>query len=574
VSAADSLRLRKLGRRPREVEGRLRDLEALKGEFGRGASAKKLELLAHLERARFSSARAVSRLHEVLCFLRAYPDDQAVAERVEHLLSGFAARRDLVRHRSELFDSGIAGTDIYYRFFQPTADFLARKYASSLRIDWADFDRKDRLERMLSLLALYCETPGLDEETLGPRAWIERLKGPDETDAAFLIRRFGALSVDEFVREQMFEELDVPMRLSAGPDTPSRTRARYGAAPIAYQTRPLRRERPDIARELSRPPRSIRAVSESEGKELVLLARESMITRSRDLDAFAHGDPRDVRVVDCGEGLQFACIGVRPERRLMLESVYGFLTLKNGMPIGYVLASALFNSCEVAYNVFETFRGGEAGHVYGRVLAMLRALFSADTFTIYPYQLGHENEEGLRSGSFWFYQKLGFRPRDPDVLKVLRREEGAMRRDPKHRSDRATLKVLATENVFWSSARARDDVIGVFPLGSIGLAITDSLAARFGADRERGLAVSAAEAGQLLGERGWKRLPPGERLAWERWSPLVLILPGIERWNAADRRALARVVRAKGGRRESDFSRLFDRHRRLRRALCRIAATT
>jgi hypothetical protein len=370
----------------------------------------------------------------------------------------------------------------------------------------------------------------------------------------------------------MFEELDVPVRLAAGPDTPSRTRARYERAPMEFQTRALRRERPDIARELLRPPRAIRAVSEKEGERLVLLAREAMITRSRDLDAFAQGDPRDVRIVDCGDGLQFACIGVRPERRLMLEAVYGFLTLKNGVPIGYVLASALFRSCEVAYNVFETFRGGEAGHVYGRVLAMLRALFGADTFTIYPYQLGHENEEGIRSGAFWFYQKLGFRPRDAGVLRVLRREESRLRRNPRHRSDRATLKELATENVFWSTGRARDDVIGVFPLGAIGLAISDALAQRFGAERERGLRVCAEEAGELLGLRRRNRLAQGERLAWERWSPLVVILPGIERWSARERRALARIVLAKGGRRESDFVRLFDRHRALRRALNRLAA--
>jgi hypothetical protein len=550
----------------------LRELEALKGEFGPGAAVKKLELLSHLARARLGRARSVSRLHEALCFLLAYPDDPALRQRVEQMLDGFALRRDLARHRAELADSGLAGTDIYYRFFQSTADYLAQRYPAALRIDWADFDRKDALERMLGLLATYSETPGLDEALFDARGWIERLKGPQETDATFLIRRFGALAVDEFGRERMFEELDVPMRLCAGPGTPSRTLSRYPAGPISYQTRPLRRERPDLAREVLRPPRAIRAVSEREGAQLVRLAREAMITRSRDLDAFAHGDPRDVRIVDCGEGLQFACIGVRPARRLLLEAVYGFLTLKNGVPIGYVLASALFGSCEVAYNVFETFRGGEAGYVYGRVLAMLRTLFGADTFTIYPYQLGHENDEGLRSGAFWFYQKLGFRPREPEVLKVLRREEAAVRRDKRHRSDRATLKLLAAENVFWSKGRARQDVIGLFPLGSIGLAITDSLAARFGADRERGLRVSAAQAAELLGVRDWKRLPPGERLAWERWSPLVLILPGIERWSAAERRALAEVVRAKGGRRESEFSRLFDRHRRLRRALVRIAA--
>ena len=72
--------------------------------------------------------------------------------------------------------------------------------------------------------------------------------------------------------------------------------------------------------------------------------------------------------------------------------------------------SALFGSSEIAFNVFESFRGAEAGLIYGRVLGVTRALFGADSFTIFPYQLGDDNEEGIESGAWWFYRKLGFRP--------------------------------------------------------------------------------------------------------------------------------------------------------------------
>ena len=51
-----------------------------------------------------------------------------------------------------------------------------------------------------------------------------------------------------------------------------------------------------------------------------------------------------------------------------------------------------------------------------------------------------------------------------------------------------------------------------------------------------------------------------------------MILPGVERWSRGEKTALIRVIRAKGGRRESDFVRLFDRHRRLRRAILKLAA--
>ncbi|MGZ5427147.1 MAG: hypothetical protein ACXWE1_08050, partial [Thermoanaerobaculia bacterium] len=70
---------------------------------------------------------------------------------------------------------------------------------------------------------------------------------------------------------------------------------------------------------------------------------------------------------------------------------------------------------------------------------------------------------------------------------------------------------------------------------------------------------------------GWSE---GERLAFRRWAPLVTILPGIARWSRGEKRTLAAVVRAKGGRRESDFVRLFDRHRKLRRAVAALAKSS
>ncbi len=550
--------------------GLLRELEKLRTVHGEeAASARKVELMEALARRRLTSAAAVQRLHEVLCFLAAYPDDERVLETARRLLGAFDARGDLRRRRGELADSGIAGTDTHYRFYWQTARWLARRWPGHLEINWPEFENRDRLTGLLHLLLPYSETPALDELDLGPAEWIERLEGPGETDGAFLVRRFDALAADDFVRETVFEELDVPFRLTAGADTPSRTRARYRrAGPVTYQRRPLDRSRPDLMVEMRKRPLAVRAVSRAEGRRLIDLAREAMVTRSRDLDAFANADPNDVRLVDFAEGLQFACFGALPERRLLLESVYGFLTLKNGVPIGYVLSSALFRSAGVAYNVFDTFRGGEAALVLGRVLAMVRHLFGARTFSIDPYQLGHHNQEGLRSGAWWFYYKLGFRPLDPEVRRILRGELAAMKRDPFHRSTLATLQRLSADHVFLhAGGKPGRDVIGRLPLGAIGERISRFLAEHHGSAREAGVRECSREAARLLGIRSLRGFSRGERLAWERWSPLVMVLPGVERWPAGERGALVRVIRAKGGRRESDFVPLFDGHTRLKRAL-------
>jgi hypothetical protein len=236
-----------------------------------------------------------------------------------------------------------------------------------------------------------------------------------------------------------------------------------------------------------------------------------------------------------------------------------------------VLASGLFGSSEVAYNVFESFRGAESSYVYGRVLAMVRWLFGSDAFTIDPYQLGHGNEEGLRSGAWWFYYKLGFRPHDAEVRRVLRVELKKMKKNPRHRSGLATLNKLSAENLFFYLVRQRTDVLGHVSPGDIGQGIVRYLAQRFGAEREKGIRSCSREAARLLGLRSLRGLAAGERLWWERWSPLVMALPEVEHWSRAEKRRLAQVIRAKGGRRESEFVRLFDRHRRLRRAMLRLS---
>src|SRR5262249_35842313 len=154
---------------------------------------------------------------------------------------------------------------------------------------------------------------------------------------------------DDALFERVHDGLEPAYRLRGDATTPSRTRDQWPAARIHFQREPFA-GRPELARAAATPPRMVRALGVREGEQALALAASCMVTRSRDLDVFAWGDAGDVRRVDCGDGLEFLMIGARPERRLLLESVYGFLTLKNGLPVGYVLTSALFRSAELAFN--------------------------------------------------------------------------------------------------------------------------------------------------------------------------------------------------------------------------------
>ena len=545
-------------------------LAELRGTYGRGVARERLALLGVLEAAGLPTAGAVRTLHETLCFLHAYPDDRAVFERTSRMLQVFASRRDLRRFRRALESSGIAGTDTVYPFGLSTAAWLVARCGDRITVEWPRVDQPSMVESRLPLFALWAERPVFDEPPLDSRAWLERLRGR-ATDAAFIVRRSADLPVRGMAREHLYDELGLSLRVAAGPGSPDRTTARVAGHRLIVQRAPLRTARPNLAAEIVKPPLRIRRVGERQALAMLDLARESMVTRERDLYTFTAANAKDACLVECGDGLEFFCIGVDPEQRLLLDAVYGALTLQNGVPVGYALFSALWRSSEVAYNVFESFRGGESAWIYGRLLASIRAMFGADTFTIDPYQLGHHNDEGLESGAWWFYYKLGFRPWDPAAVRLAAGEARKVAARKGYRTGRATLEKLVGANLFLQVDQPRRDVIGAIPTGAIGLAVTDYVNGRFGADRERAAKVLAKEAAARLGVQGLQKWTGGERLFWERWAPLVALMPGLDDWTIDEKRALADVIRAKGSRRESDFVARFDAHPRVGQALVELA---
>jgi hypothetical protein len=155
-----------------------------------------------------------------------------------------------------------------------------------------------------------------------------------------------------------------------------------------------------------------------------------MATRARELYVFSHPNPHDVLVADLDQGLRIALLGLPPEGRLPLDAYYGFLVLKNGVPVSYGAGWYLFGTLEIAFNVFESFRHGGSALIAGQVVRAYRQIFSARAVVVDRYQIGYDNDEALRSGAFYFYQRLGFSSVDPAVRRLARAEGDSIGRDP------------------------------------------------------------------------------------------------------------------------------------------------
>jgi len=539
-------------------------LERIKDRYGAGAGAAKRVLLERLARTRLKSAAQVMRLHEALCFLRAYPDDARLRAQVLRMLSAFSRRADLRAHRHALENSGIAGTTIRHAYFWPMLRWVARRWPAQLSIDRDDAVAARRIEATLAVLLTSVESEWVRERRPHGFDALDRLRPKNATDAAFFMHLIDTLPGDGRTREAFHDAIEPVYTLAPDARTPSRTLAHRAVGPVSFQRTPLHRVRPDLRAEIRRPPQRVRAVSAREGETLVEVARAAMLTRERDLDAFAYGDPRDLRIVHEPGGLAFALNGVIPERRAPIAAVFGALTLQNGVPIGYIQLDVAGRSAAISFNSFASFRGGEAAQVFGRMLAMAHHVLGADAFTIEPYQLGEDNDEGIESGAWWFYRKLGFAPRAAAARALAQREAHRIAARPGTRTNAATLRRLAAWHLFFELDPQRPCPLP--PLAEIGERVSKTLAAR-GADRAAAIQACIDEARAKTGLRslaGWR---VEEKRAWRRWAPLVVSLPGIARWPRADKRALIEIVRAKAAASEYDYIRRFNAHPRLARAL-------
>src|SRR6185369_7111397 len=136
----------------------------------------------------------------------------------------------------------------------------------------------------------------------------------------------------------------------------------------------------------------------------------------------------------------------------------------------YFEGLSIFERMESGFNLYYTFRDGETAWLYARILHLMRQLLGVTVFSIDPYQVGHENEEGIESGAFWFYRKLGFRPVKPELMRLTEREETRAGKNPAYRTSAATLRTLAAGHMFFELSPAQTrGCWDVFEVRNIGL---------------------------------------------------------------------------------------------------------
>jgi hypothetical protein len=257
-----------------------------------------------------------------------------------------------------------------------------------------------------------------------------------------------------------------------------------------------------------------------------------------------------------------------------LRAYHAALIFKNGVPVGYFEGLSIFERLESGFNLYYTFREGETAWLYARILRLMRQLLGVTVLSIDPYQIGHENEEGIESGAFWFYRKLGFRPTRPDLLKMAVSEERRLSADPSRRTSARTLRRLAAGHMLFelsdASAAAGKGEWDQFQIRNVGLAVQKRMARKFDGDAQklREHSIDFVERNLALRIR---EVAGSARSAVENLALLFAMTP-MDRWTFADKRLATRIIRAKGSGDEALYLKLMQKHSPWRAAVIRLGS--
>ena len=549
----------------------LKRLASLRSAYGSAAAGDKLKTLRLLSARTIRASHQLRRLHALLCYLRAYPDTDDLFRAAGEMLETFGERVGALDadRREALADSGIEGSAVRLDFSYGVAEGLVRAHPEAVEIDWENYESAEDLDPLLVQSLSRAEVQTFDDGEVSTEEWVGCAKGSlDMTDLAWVWRQMEQSIPSRSVRERLYDGAAVPLVWRLEEKGASVTTNRLAVkTPFCPVEGPLR-FRGDARQEIVRPLGMLRPVSRTRGELLIRFTIDALAARHREVYADCNANPSEVYEVDVGRGVVILVLGVLPERRLNLEGNYGYLLVKNGMPVGYGGVSPLFHQGNTGINVFEEYRGGETAFLFVQTLRVFHALFGTTRFICNAYQAGGGNKEAIASGAFWFYHKLMFRPITEDVRSLADREWAKIRARRSYRTGIPVLKQLGGSDIeLVLKGATAGEAFAERWLGVLAAGATDLIAQEACRDRSRAMGKIVARVARDLGVTRKRSWPRAERAAFEGLAPVVGLVEDLTGWKPSEKRSLVRLMRSKGGPRERSYVFAMRDHSRLRRAL-------
>jgi hypothetical protein len=370
-------------------------------------------------------ARSLVAQHDAWLFQATFPKSSDELQAARDGLAALAARVAALPAASPLAEalanSGIAGSEMASTYSLAATQWLVQRFGHAVQLAYLEADPQDAMALLDDALDPV-ERQALVDEPLRWPAWQRRHLGDAKRERLKrLVALVQRLPGDSRSREAAWARLQVFIRWRMAAHAPTLTAGRFGRNhPHTHESGYLRAYGPEQA--FAQPaPRAV-PLAAHDREHLVDLGRGVMISLLRETDFFTHADAAQMECWDMGRGIQIALYSMQPERQHVLESYIGYLLLKNHVPVAYGGSWILGPQAAFGVNVLPPYRGGESALVVCQLLRLYAWRFKLRTLRVEASQIGRDNKDGIASGSFWFYWRLGFRPEQAALTALAERE--------------------------------------------------------------------------------------------------------------------------------------------------------
>ena len=476
-------------------------------------SASCVAFMKSAEKFQFNDYKLLIAFHDALLLLEAYPCSLELHQRAAGLLRNFEllTKRFVKKNKSaleKLVNSGLRGTEAQGSFTFPLLQMLSESNPDSLYLHSFDEEGKPLSEVLRFFL------PATEYETLDAPYDNDELLAElfgKENHLASLINVLKYSKHQESLRDALFADLKLYAGIKFNGAIPERSVARgilsepFIHSDIQKKADPME----VISRELPEPV----VLSKQQEAQLKVHCAAMLASLNRETDPVSLCADDGITFFRLERGVSVALFSMKPQRRLPLDSYIGYVLFKNAVPHAYGGAWVYGNRALFGINIFEPFRGGESSLTILQLLRVYRHYFGISAFSVEPYQYGKDNPEGIQSGAYWFYYKMGFRSDDHKLAVLAEKEVMKMKKSESYRSSSATLQKFTDSNITWKI----DPVVLTPNPADVSRATTEFIRKHYHGDREKCIL-------DLLNFHGLKRGEvPDEYLVSFLWqkNPLV-----------------------------------------------------
>lgn len=475
---------------------KLKQLKSLVFQFDKTASDTKAILLNDLILNVPKKKDDFLQFHQVLLCMMAYPSNQSLLDLVKKTTSQLL--HQLSKHSSiedKLIGTGLLHTAVECNFTYQKIKHIIQYFPNQVSIHSAS----SNIETQKAVLKLILPHVEYSKIHAGEKDFKSRVsefhQSKYQTDLEWLLQTIEQSNSDSKTQAFLYNQLGIFIQWKVSSEKDSVSFLRGAQLPTYFHTTPLEKKinlQDIIKQKLPAPVK----LSIKEKQQLIHSAKMTLFYLYRETEPFTNANEDDITLFHLDKGISVALFGSTNNKRYSLESYIGYLVLKNNIPASYGGGWIFGERSQFGINILESFRGGESSLIICELLRVYHQYFKATRFVVKPYQFGLHNPEAIKTGAFWFYYKLGFRPENEELRALAKNEEEKKLKNPTYKSEASTLRKYTKSNI---ALTLSDNTYPNFDSEVLSQKITHYINTQFDGNREKAINQCFKQLKEVLG---------------------------------------------------------------------------